>query len=55
MLASTVINQIIIITRLQTASEETCKPEKIQARTVDLFLVLAADNQMKNCANLYSI
>ena len=46
---------MIIITRLQTAIEETCTPEQIQARTVDLLLVFAADNQMKNCANLYSI
>ena len=51
---------MIIITGLQTASEETCKlqsanQKKIQARTVDLLLAFAVDNQMTNCASLYSI
>ena len=46
---------INIITGLQTESEERCKPEQIQARTADLLLAFAVDDQMKNCASLYSI
>ena len=45
---------VIKVTGLKTASEETCKPEQIQARTADLLLAFAVDNQMKNCASLYS-
>ena len=48
---------INIITGQQTADEEIYKPERIQARTTDLLLAFAvdADDQMKNCASLYSI
>ena len=46
---------INIITRQQTAGEEIYKPERIQARTADLLLAFAVDDQMKNCTSLYSI
>ena len=45
---------INIITGLQTAGE-IYKPERTQSITADLLLAFAVDNQMKNCASLYSI
>ena len=46
---------INIITGQQTAGEEIYKPEQVQARTADLLLAFEVDDQMKNCASLYSI
>ena len=41
--------------RTTNYGEEIYKPERIQARTADLLLAFAVDDQMKNCASLYSI